>query len=440
MTMQVDTDAAAQFQFVFESPTDDHIRRLTPPEYEQFIGYLFERDALYHPVLVGGTGDGGVDIELYARDGVNSQLCGLVQCKRYLLENVSPAHIAPLIVAANNAHVPRRYVFTTSGFTPAARKDARNNDVHLFDCADVRFWIQDIRRRQTIKLDPPALTEPETMPIPLLCISNNKGGVGKTTITGNLAAALATDQHGVLVIDADPQAHLTYWLTNQKRIPPPLSLYAVLANEVPIRPLVQKTLEKGIWLLPACSELNDLPNGHHVWALERRLSNALLSLPLADPPIRYILLDTPPALNSLTRAALLAATSLIIPLQLDLFSLEGLDELLKFIEHTEAAHQKKPLSIVGGVASMVDQRFRWGFRFWEQPKLEMDKRPRLLASGLTPDSFWCAKIRHRVDFKKAQGEHRSVLTFAPHSDAATDISQLAQEVTHRVPVLVSNGG
>jgi chromosome partitioning protein len=138
-------------------------------------------------------------------------------------------------------------------------------------------------------LDPPALTAPETPPVPVLCITNNKGGVGKATVTGNLAAALTTEQHGVLVIDADPQAHLTYWLTDQKRVPAPLSLHAVLANEVPIHPLIQKTLEKGIWLLPGCSQLNDLPGGHHVWTLERRLSQALLRLPLSDPPIRYIL-------------------------------------------------------------------------------------------------------------------------------------------------------
>jgi hypothetical protein len=63
--MAITADQKALFRFVFESPTDDHIRRLTPVEYVQFNYYLFEREGLYKPVIVDGPGDGGVDIELY---------------------------------------------------------------------------------------------------------------------------------------------------------------------------------------------------------------------------------------------------------------------------------------------------------------------------------------------------------------------------------------
>ncbi len=432
--MQFTADQEALFRFVFETPTDDYIRRLTPLEYEQFIFYLFARDGLYRPVLVDGPGDGGVDIELHSQNGAESTLCGVVQCKRHLVDDIRPAEVARLIVAANAADVSRRYFFATSGYTPAARRDARANNVNLYDNGDLRFWIQDIRRREVVRVTaPPALTDPETLLIPVICIANNKGGVGKTTITGNLAAALATDQHGVLVIDADPQGHLTFWLKNQKRTPAVLSLHAVLTQEVPIYPLVQSTLIKGVWLLPSSRELNDLPNGFPSWSLERRLAEALAQLPLSDPPIRYVLIDTPPALGSLTRAAMLAATSLLMPLQLDVFSLEGLDELLLFVEQVEAVHQKKPLHILGGVATMVDQRFKWGLRFWEQPKLE--DRPRLLVSGLTKERFWCGMLRQRSDFKRAQTNHRSVLDEASSSDAAKDIQQLAKEVTNPVSVL-----
>lgn len=432
--MQFNNDQEALFRFVFESPTDSHIRRLTPSEYEQFIYYLFARDGLYNPVLVGGPGDGGVDIELHMRNGAQPELCGLVQCKRHLLDNITPSQLAPLIVAASNAKVDRRYFFTTSGFSAQSRRDARLNDVHLFDNADVRFWIHDIRRREAIRGQVAPLPDPDDMPIPIMCISNNKGGVGKTTLTGNLAAALATEQHGVLVIDADPQGHLTFWLTGQQRFPAALSLYAVLSQEVPIHPLVRKTTEKGVWILPSSRELNELPGGLHAWTLERRLAHALMNLPLSDPPIRYILIDTPPHLGVLTKAALLAATSLLIPLQLDLFSLEGLDELLKFVQEVEDSHGKRRINILGGVATMVDQRFRWGFRFLEQAKL--DSRPRLVQSGITPDRFWCGIIRQRGDFKKAQADHKTVRSYASSSDATHDISALAKEVIQRVPVLV----
>jgi cellulose biosynthesis protein BcsQ len=94
------------------------------------------------------------------------------------------------------------------------------------------------------------------------------------------------------------------------------------------------------------------------------------------------------------------------------------------------------VQILGGVATKVDMRFTWGLRLWEPPKLQLADRPRLSQSGLTDEQFWCAKIRARGDFKKAQGEHRSVLTYDHSSDAAKDIQHLAEEVTKRVPALV----
>lgn len=135
---------------------------------------------------------------------------------------------------------------------------------------------------------------------------------------------------------------------------------------MPIRPLVRKTLLKGVWILPSARELNDLPGGYNAYTLERRLAQALVEMPLSDPPIRYILIDTPPALSSLTKAAFLASTSLLIPLQYDAFSLEGLNELVWFMESLEAQHLKQPVKVLGGVATVVDQRFRWGIRLGAQ--------------------------------------------------------------------------
>ena len=237
----------------------------------------------------------------------------------------------------------------------------------------------------------------------------------------------------MLVIDADPQGNLTYWLTDQQRADKDLSLYAVLTGNAPIRPLVRRTLIPGIWILPSARELNDLPGGEDRYQLERRLAQALVEMPLSDPPIRYVLIDTPPALNSLTTAALLASTSVLIPLQYDVFSLEGLNEFLDFMGKGEARHLKQEIKVLGGVATVVDRRFTWGLRFSPQISAKAEL-PRLLSSGLTPNRFWCGTMRQRGDYRIAQGEHTSVLALKRSSDASKDVLHLAKEVKNRVTV------
>ncbi|HUY76567.1 MAG TPA: AAA family ATPase [Ktedonobacterales bacterium] len=429
--MEISTEQRERFEFTFNYPTNENMRRLTPVEFERFIYYLFERDGLYHPVLVGGPDDGGVDIELHSREVAPPRLSGLAQCKRLLTDAVTPIQLAQLIVAAQNAKADRRYCFATSRYTPAAYAYARNNEVNLFTCADIRFWVQDIRRRESLRSVAPMLPDMSNMPIPIICISNNKGGVGKTTITGNLAAALVAEHGDVLVIDADPQGDLTLWLSAQGRSQPQLSLYGVLVHEIPIRPLIQRTVESGVWILPSSRDMHEMPNTMNQWTLARRLAHALANLPLSDPPIRCILLDTPPALSTLTRSALLAATHLLLPLEYDMFSREGLVEFLGFVEQTEAMHQKRPVQILGGVATKVDMRFKWGFNYRE--KFNIGNHSRLLKSGLTEADFWCGVLRDRGDFQKAQGENKSVLQFARNSDAAKDVLKLAREVVRRVP-------
>ena len=178
--MHLTQDQLGLFKMVFDSPTDDYLRRLTPIEYEQFILYLFNRDGLYKTVFVDGPGDGGVDIELHSRDGAVSELQGVVQCKRNLLDAISQPQMIDFVKAANKSNAQRRYYFTTSTYTVPARRVAREGNVNLFDNGDVRFWIQDIRRREARQSHFTDLPSNDQYLVPVICIANNKGGVGKT--------------------------------------------------------------------------------------------------------------------------------------------------------------------------------------------------------------------------------------------------------------------
>lgn|GEM_PF-3174515 len=201
--MELTSEERAHFQHVFHYPTDAQIQALTPDQFPRFIYYLYERDGLYTPIYVDGPGDGGVDLELRAQNGASPALQGVVQCKRYLRRKVRPRDLVDFIEAARKSEVDRRYYFTTRGYTPAARRDARLNSIIPFDAPAIRDWIHDIERREKRSTQTIAdLPHRDQVPIPIICVANHKGGVSKTTITGNLAAALASSEQGVLVICA----------------------------------------------------------------------------------------------------------------------------------------------------------------------------------------------------------------------------------------------
>lgn len=426
----------AHFQHVFRYPTDSQIQLLSPELFPRFIFYLYQRDGLYVPIFVDGPGDGGVDLELRARTGESPSLQGVVQCKRYSRRKVRPRELADFFDAARRSGADRRYYFTTKGYTPAARRDARQNGVILFDPPAIRDWIHDIQRRESRSThDIADLPHRDQVPIPIICVANHKGGVSKTTLTGNLAAALATPEQGVLVIDMDPQGHLSRWLTNQTpHFAADLSVHAVLSKQYPIHGLVRKTLEPGVWLLPSSRELVDLPASYDAFKLERQLTHALATLPLADPPISHILIDTPPSLNILTRAAVIAANCLLVPLQLDSLSYDGLIDFLTFLESVEAAHDRKqPVYLLGGVATLVEARLAMSQKFVREIPNAALKHPRMERASLTPETFWVASVRRRADFPRAIDERRSVFRLGRSSDAAKDVALLAKEVSRRVP-------
>ena len=207
-------------------------------------------------------------------------------------------------------------------------------------------------------LSAPENSKPATSPR-ILCLANQKGGVGKTTTAINLGTALAAIGEKVLLVDLDPQGNASTGLgvsQNDRAI----TSFDVLLGECGLSDAVRATAVPGFDLLPASMdllgievELADNPRRMH------RLADALAALPDLQASggghYQYVLIDCPPSLNMLTLNAMVAAQSVLVPLQCEFFALEGLSQLTQTIE--QVRHSLNPaLDIQGIVLTMYDLR------------------------------------------------------------------------------------
>ncbi len=195
-----------------------------------------------------------------------------------------------------------------------------------------------------------------------IAIVNQKGGVGKTTTSINLAAALAAQGQSVLLIDLDPQGNATTGLGQRKgrrHGATDITLYDVIVDEAGLAAAVVDTDVAGLTLVASDMDMSgaELAIGNspgRTTRLKSALSDYLASL--QDPP-DYVLIDCPPALGLLTVNALSAARSVLVPLQCEFYALEGLSQLLKTIEVAKAS-VNPDLVIDGVMLTMYDRRNR----------------------------------------------------------------------------------
>ncbi len=185
----------------------------------------------------------------------------------------------------------------------------------------------------------------------VVALANQKGGVGKTTTAINLGASVAACERRVLIVDLDPQANATSGLGLPKN--EDLSMYRVLLGEASLRDVVKSTDLPTLFIAPSSVDLvgaeMELRDGER---REFRLKDAIDSV---ANEYDYVMIDSPPSLGLLTVNGLVAADSLLVPMQCEYFAMEGISQLLNTVERVREALNPN-LEIEGIALTMVDDR------------------------------------------------------------------------------------
>jgi chromosome partitioning protein len=257
----------------------------------------------------------------------------------------------------------------------------------------------------------------------IMVVANQKGGVGKTTSTVNMAAALA--QHGlrVLVVDLDPQGNASTALSIDHHRGTP-STYDALVDGVPFTEIVQENPEiEGLFVVPATIDLAgaeiDLVS---MVARESRLRKAIHAYPPVvsedEDRMDYVLIDCPPSLGLLTLNALVAGDEMLIPIQAEYYALEGLGQLIETVEMVKA-HLNPGLSVSTILLTMYDARTRLAAGVAEEVR------------GHFGDQVLRTAIPRSVRISEAPSYGQTVMTYDPGSPGALSYLEAAREMALR---------
>ncbi|MBD8660724.1 ParA family protein [Frigoribacterium sp. CFBP 8754] len=275
------------------------------------------------------------------------------------------------------------------------------------------------RRKRALSKEPlpaPAKTR-------VLTVSNQKGGVGKTTTTVNLAAALARSGARVLVIDLDPQGNASTALGVEHRAETP-SVYDVIVGEGDVADVVQKTPEfEALYCIPATihlagAEIELVSLVAREQRLRRALDTYLEQTEAAGERFDYVFIDCPPSLGLLTINAFVAASEVLIPIQCEYYALEGLSQLLRNIQLIEK-HLNPTLKVSSILLTMYDGRTNLA------QQVVADVREHFPAEALQ------TLIPRSVRISEAPGYGQTVISYDTNSPGSISYLEAAAELARR---------
>ncbi len=286
---------------------------------------------------------------------------------------------------------------------------------------DREVAVKPVKRAPSIGDDATELlngSRPAVRELPrVIAIANQKGGVGKTTTTVNLGAALAEQGYRVLVIDLDPQGNATTGLGVEARNFE-LSMYDVIMRDLPLEDCIEPTSVKNLFVAPATIDLAGVEiELVPAFSRELKLKRAVSSV---VDDFDFVLIDCPPSLGLITVNGLAAADEVLVPIQCEYYALEGLSQLLRNV-NLVSSNLNETLEVTTIVLTMYDARTRLSVDVANEVRLHFSER------------VCRAVIPRTVRLSEAPSFGQPITVFDPTSRGAVAYRELAKEVSNGAP-------